>query len=214
MLLLSLILIPLFGTFLIFVLFTGRDEIKENIIKISSLIMTVLALLVSFVIWFLFESFSEYFALLATIIASIFTVLLSKPSADKVSIKQSSHLLVQWLFFLFCFMCVCNSSGGVIPPDFLLGNWEDFFTYNSEVYNKSLVAMSSGDLGLLKSSYQITQEIYGLNDIFMKEIIKTLYHWPFNSQLISNLHQLSLYNDVFSTVLTNLEVEINKLSSV
>lgn len=62
MLLLSLILVPLFGTLMIFIFYTDADyKTKENTLKISALIVTVLDLFISLIIWFLFDNSCKYF---------------------------------------------------------------------------------------------------------------------------------------------------------
>ena len=58
MLLSTLILLPLLGTLMVFVLYSEKNE---NLLKISTLVITVINLLLSLIIWFLFDNSSKYY---------------------------------------------------------------------------------------------------------------------------------------------------------
>jgi NADH-ubiquinone oxidoreductase chain 4 len=58
MLLSLLILLPLFGTLVLFILYSEKNE---NLLKISSLIITIINLFLSLIIWFLFDNSNQYF---------------------------------------------------------------------------------------------------------------------------------------------------------
>jgi len=62
MLLSLLILLPLFGTLIIFIFYTeSHKKTNENILKITALSITVIDLFVSLLIWFLFDNSSKHF---------------------------------------------------------------------------------------------------------------------------------------------------------
>jgi hypothetical protein len=50
MLLSLLILVPLFGTFILFIFFTNKDEINVKTLKITTLFITVVDLFISLII--------------------------------------------------------------------------------------------------------------------------------------------------------------------
>ena len=61
MLLSLLILVPLFGTLIIFLFYTDKKEINQNTLKISALLVTMINLFISLIIWFLFDNSSKHF---------------------------------------------------------------------------------------------------------------------------------------------------------
>ena len=61
MLLSTLILLPLLGTLIIFIFYTDKEEINEKTLKITALVVTVIDLLISLIIWFLFDNNSKHF---------------------------------------------------------------------------------------------------------------------------------------------------------
>lgn len=61
MLLSILILVPLFGTFIILLFFTDKKEINAKTLKITALFVTVIDLFISLIIWFLFDNSSKHF---------------------------------------------------------------------------------------------------------------------------------------------------------
>ena len=61
MLLSLLILVPLFGTFIILLFFTDKKEINAKTLKITALFVTVVDLFLSLIIWFLFDNSSKHF---------------------------------------------------------------------------------------------------------------------------------------------------------
>ena len=62
MLLSLLILIPLFGTLIIFIFYTNKNnEVNEKAMKITALSITIVDLFLSFLIWFLFDNSSKHF---------------------------------------------------------------------------------------------------------------------------------------------------------
>ena len=62
MLLLSLILVPILGTLMIFIFYSDIDyKTNENTLKVSALIVTILDLFISLIIWFLFDNSCKYF---------------------------------------------------------------------------------------------------------------------------------------------------------
>lgn len=61
MLLSLLILVPFFGTFILFLFFTGEKEINAKTLKITALFVTVIDLFISLIIWFLFDNSSKHF---------------------------------------------------------------------------------------------------------------------------------------------------------
>ena len=62
MLLSFLILLPIFGTFIIFIFYTDRNyKGTENVLKITALTVTIIDLFISLIIWFLFDNSSKHF---------------------------------------------------------------------------------------------------------------------------------------------------------
>lgn len=62
MLLSLLILLPILGTFIIFIFYTDRNyKGADNVLKITALTITIIDLFISLIIWFLFDNSSKHF---------------------------------------------------------------------------------------------------------------------------------------------------------
>lgn len=206
----------------------------------SALIVTILALLISPTIWFLFNNSCKYFqfvqeyytighsdidielhglsinfALFAALIAPIFTILLCKSSCNSFSMKQSSFPLVEFIIISGLVNMIAMIFDDLymwITSDYIACDWEKWFAYNHEIYNKALPVLSSGDLYLLKSTYKLVLLTIEQNNVFLVNTKIILYDVHFSMKELHNLVYFELYIEDFSKLLASLKEEINRLS--